>query len=749
MSISSDIWKALSNPLAFLGRKTGDARDLREPKDFSKFVDELYDQAKKERREAEAEWHYNVAYVLGEQYVEYNQDLGAVVKMPLPEYRVRHTCNLISAAMQRDVAKTTKRPANIDVIPVTDSDTDSEGARLCKQVIDAKFQELHMDLLFQELKMWSATCGVAFMKVFWDPDAGEPFVDHDGNERDAYIGDVYAEVVRPFYVYYDPGARHLGEASWLIQAEMRPVGWAVERWPDKADEILKSAESASSEQNMANLATVTLDYAPESKMVMVKEFWSKPQRRAKDGWRKDGCYAVVVGDVVVDGPKKFPYKSGKIPYVELKSGWLPGLSRHGTSVVKQLIPIQTEYNRLWSIMIESGIKMGCPKWWVPRGCGVDENSFTDEPGEIIRGNAGPNGEGPTALKIQETHPYTFERMADRHLGDFDNVSGQHEVSRGQVPGSVTSGVAIDLLQEQDDTMLGPPTRRYEVFQEEVARRLLELYKEHSDGDQRELLLYSGRGDYNRISFRGKDLRYAKIRIEPGSLKPTSRAALQAQILEYYKAGLFGPYQDPHHEEISRSVLQLLEFGHMETYQDELNADRKRARLENEALDGAPMTAEEGVEVYVRPFDGHDEHIKAHRRRQKDPSYEDLSEQAKAAYENHIADHQMFKTYDQAFLQKHINEALIRLGMDPQVPPEMSDMARDIMRQKAAAALGGQGDPASQQGQPPMGAEMPPGAPPGAVSAPDQMAMAQMAQGAGGMMPPGGGGMPGGNIPFGV
>jgi hypothetical protein len=35
------------------------------------------------------------------------------------------------------------------------------------------------------------------------------------------------------------------------------------------------------------------------------------------------------------------------------------------------------------------------------------------------------------------------------------ISGQHEVSSSQVPAGVTAASAINLLQEQDDTRLGP------------------------------------------------------------------------------------------------------------------------------------------------------------------------------------------------------------------------------------------------------------------------------------------------------
>src|SRR5690606_36500797 len=61
-------------------------------------------------------------------------------------------------------------------------------------------------------------------------------------------------------------------------------------------------------------------------------------------------------------------------------------------------------------------------------------------------------EKPTVLQPVEV-PATYLNEIATLNSEFDDISGQHEITRGNTPSQVTSGTAISFLQEQDDTKL--------------------------------------------------------------------------------------------------------------------------------------------------------------------------------------------------------------------------------------------------------------------------------------------------------
>ena len=64
---------------------------------------------------------------------------------------------------------------------------------------------------------------------------------------------------------------------------------------------------------------------------------------------------------------------------------------------------------------------------------------------------------------------------------MQQVSGQHEVTDASAPTGVTAGVAISLLQQQDEARLGPPNILGKQALETLSRRILvtivERYRE--------------------------------------------------------------------------------------------------------------------------------------------------------------------------------------------------------------------------------------------------------------------------------
>jgi hypothetical protein len=81
--------------------------------------------------------------------------------------------------------------------------------------------------------------------------------------------------------------------------------------------------------------------------------------------------------------------------------------------------------------------------------------------------------GPSSCSVPEIPGYVQSRP-DRAENSLREISHQHEVSSGNVPAGVTAASAINLLQEADDTVLGPDIEDMELAIRDAGRRMLWL-----------------------------------------------------------------------------------------------------------------------------------------------------------------------------------------------------------------------------------------------------------------------------------
>jgi hypothetical protein len=659
------VMEALRNPVAFLrgssSRKETDASE----EGFVAFVRDLYEKADEDRRLVEGEWWENLAMVSGEHYVRWDSKSRQLRDVPLKrQATVRHTANLTAPATLRDIAKVTKRSPKLEVTPSGMDQAAERRARFTQRAIDATFQLHKMALKWGQWMLWARIASKAYMYVLWDSAAGAVV---EGKP----IGDVFLKVLEPFQVYHDPGVDDLEESSWVMVVHQATLGYIADNWPDQFDDIRASAEKCNTGGAAAKLKADLSGQARGSQedSVRVTELWLRPNPAGKTDWERTGLYAAVAGSVLVRPPEKFPYDHGQLPVVQMRDGYLSGLGSYGPTVIKQLRPTQHGYNRMWSKKIMNSAVAGAPAYLVPRGCNVPEGAITGEPGELIPCDVDERGLAPTPLRVYETHPTTFDRMSQQFLTDFDNISGQHEVSRGVLPSANISGVAIDLLQEQDDTMLGPAVLHLETAIEEVARLVVKLFEQFLT-EPRQFLYYGENGTY-RFKAGKDDLKYQSIRTVPGSMRPVSRAALQAQILTFFEKGLFGPFETPEHERVAKQVLDMLEFGSLDESFQTTKLDRYRAEAENDLMDEGQ--AENTVEVNAERFDDHKEHIKIHTNRQKLPGYSKLPAFVKQQYEDHIDAHMGHMAEDQNIEPQRMTQQVQQLvqaqDQQGQVPAE--------------------------------------------------------------------------------
>jgi len=627
------------------------------------WVKDQYKRCKAQRLKKERQWYLNLSFLLGHQYVDWikTSTSASGFKLyvpPAPRWRVRLQINMIRPIIRKEIAKLTSSKPNWTVVPNTTEDQDVVAARVAEQIFTSIYDEKKIQNKLKKAVFWSSSCGVGFIKSIWDPMAICGYGQYE------YQGDIDYLVVDPFHIFVpDLLEEEIENQSYIIHAQTRSVEWVNSRFPGLKVQPDVKAVSSIMEEAFLNL-TAAKNSEPDE--VLLLEMWIKPGKVARF---PKGAYLLIVGDnlaqisrmPIVDpnlppemaamAPQQsevaYPYHHKKYPFVKIDH--IPTGQFYPASVIEDLVPVQRELNRTRSQIVENKNLMGKISYISPKGS-IDPTRMTSEPGQVIEFNPGL-GE-PKAQQPPEIPSYVINHL-DQLRMDFDDLSAQHEVSRGNAPGSVVAATAISTLQEQDDSQLSTTIDSIEMGMEKLGFLTLSYVEQYWDTER--LVKTVGTDAYfDAQMFQGSAIQGNKdVRVEQGSALSISKSARQAFITD-----LMNNQHIP-----ALAGLEVLNFPGIEKLYENLETDKRQATRENLKMQQGmlePMTGPDGMPLMdpnsvdpmtgqpmqpvmglpVNTFDNHELHIEVHNQFRKTQQFEILPPEAQAAFEDHVTQHQM-------------------------------------------------------------------------------------------------------------
>lgn len=637
-------------------------------------LDEELKKAKSDRLQFERQWYFNLCFYFGKHWVEWagqaQYDYTRLVESRPKSWQVRLVTNLIRPYVRREIAKlNSERPRGF-VVPVSSDDDDIAAARAAETVHGYITDSvLHLQTLHRRTDFWSVVCGTGFLKIWWDPEAEDTAMPEfsetspegmDLPEPEGYgLGVLRGEAVSPFHMFVpDMETEDLEGQPWVAHCSVRTPDEVMRLYgiPIEADANLVSDMI---EDKMLRAANIRQQEA--RKGVLVKEMWIKPSMQFPEG-------AVVIwaNHTLLYKEEGWPYEHGQYPFtkrIHVETGRF-----YGGSVIEDLIPLQVEYNKARSQLIENKNLMTAPQILAPKGS-VDPTKWTSQPGLVVQYQ--PGFEAPRPLERVNLPAYVNDNIATIRT-DMNEITSMHEVSKGQAPGSVEAATAIAYLQERDDALIATAIYDKEMAVQRVGQQCLAVVVQFWDFPR--LVRVTGRNEvFEAHLFAKADLRGSTDwRVVEGSGYPMSRAAKQAQILELLKMGVLPP----------DSALQYLKMGETAKLWEELNIDKLQVEREN-------VKMMQGVFAEVNLFDDDMIHIRTHDDYMKRQEFENLDPEIKAMLRYHVFVH---------LKQLAMKMNIPLTSMQPQAPPGMPGMPPDGMQM-----------PGQEMGMPP---EMPmPGMPP--------------------------------------
>lgn len=630
--------------------------DFQTQKQLIMWATQTYTTLKQNRSRQERIWYINLAFYRGRQNVAVINSpvVGSGFRLltpPAPPWRVRIVINKVRSMIRREIAKCTASKPGFTVAPATNEDEDYNAAKAATQILDSIYDDYKIAKINMSRQWWGSICGTSFIKCYWDKnkiakDKGkDPYT---GQPTDVQ-GDLCIENLIPFFLFVpDLLEEDINSQPYVFHVYTKNRSW-LEKYYGKQI-VTKMTTRSTNEGDLLEEAffDVVGLRKPIEDQYRCMEIWIKPSGHKLF---PNGGMVTIIGDQIVQLIEEFPYSHGEYPFIKfnhIQSGQF-----YGTSVIEDLIPLQREYNRTRSQIIEAKNLMAKPKLIGPKGA-IDAAKVTSEPGQYIGYEPGLGEVKP--LLMQNLPPFVADEI-ERILRDMDDISGQHEISRGNTPSQVTAATAISYLQEQDDTLLAEILAGIEYGMACLGEHILSYVIDY--WDQERMIKTAGKDEsFDVIFLKGSALRGNKdVRVEAGSALPHSKAARQAFLMDLFKMGVF--QQNP------SEFLKILELRGIDKVIDNYKADIHQAQRENIKMALGNM-------VQINDFDEHELHLAEHNRYSKSEEYEMLPDQIKAIFIQHRTGHQQAIQVNQQYA------ARVQAMMGQQIPsPGVSGVPQQL------------------------------------------------------------------------
>lgn len=653
----------------------------RKKKEWAAWANNEYNKCKNARVPHERQWYLNLAFNSGRQYVVPFESLlgGTRLTVPrVPPHRVRLVVNLVRKAVQKECAKLTMSKPVPTVMPATNETDDITAANVSEQILKSVFGYSEFQEEYYHWIWWGVVCGKSFFKSYFDPRAKDysnmalpkrPTMADGSPVPDSFIaavpelkkeletpvpsqGKICMEALSPFHVYVpDLMVTSLEKQPYLIEVRTKHPEWVKKTYG-----FTPTTDTRAQASIMETAFLLTRTSEEHLDAVIVKEVWIKPNFHPDF---PEGGWLVVINDKVVDYRDKWWLPFPEFPYYEYNG--LPTGTFYTDSRIVDEIPIQKEYNKKRSQAIEIQNVMGKPKFFYQEGS-VNVRKMSSEPGQGVPYKAGYMP--PTQINGIEV-PNSFVNEITQLRNEFDDISGQHEISNGDTPSGVTSGTAISYLQEQDDTSLAYQVSSIERAIQNLGTHYLKYVTTFWTDDR--IIRIAGRNNtYESIHWKKSAAEgNTDVKVQTGSALPFSKAAKQALITEMMQMGFLSP-------EVG---LEILDMGTFDKAMEEYLVDKRQATRENikhqdlpdsviETLMQMPPEVEAagGIDpntgrpwgpqpvVPVNSWDNHEAHVMWHDMYRKSQEFEGLSVMQKQAMELHVQAHRM------AMMSAMVNQA---------------------------------------------------------------------------------------------
>lgn len=595
--------------------------------DMLAHVKKEFQRRSSERMTLELQWRLNINFADGNQFVEINTQTKRIEETKrLFWYQEMEALNQIAPILETRQAKLKRLNLLLKARPASGEREDIASARLSNKLFKSIQSEHRIKNLESLADTWSEVTGTAFWKNGWDKDKGKVIgyiEDEEGKQQAVREGDLDKEVISPFEIFPDSiwndtprdchsllrrRAMHVDDIE--TKYGVRLEGKEVTVFNIEGSNYMAGGASVKS-------GTSTFGTRKKKDHREVFEYMENPSELYPEG-----RYFICTDDtkLVMGG---LPYKVGDdeqpaIHYTSQKCIEKEG-QFFGKSIVERLIPVQRRYNAIKNRKAEYLNRAAIGNLVTERNSIDTEiiEQYGIEPGLILETKPGTQM-NPYYLQYPAL-PSTFEAEEESYNRLFVMISGVSEISRdSNAPVGVNSGIALQILQEQDETRLSLTGDNKKQTHIDNGRMDIRLYRQFANTPR--LLKTAGQDEApDVLDWIGSDLTTDDIFIEGATMLAETLAQRRQMVFDLLDRGVFN---DPESGSIGRAgrskLFEMLDMGNWEDFDGD---DNSNAHLRRAAREIQHMLSE--MPVVVAEYDDDILHISRHNHFRLSAEYEEL------------------------------------------------------------------------------------------------------------------------------
>lgn len=592
----------------------------RREKNLVNQIEEDFKNRQKERLKYEKQWVLNMNFASGNQYCDINSRGELISDDKTFYWQNRGVFNHIAPILDSRLAKFATVLPNISVRPKTDDDKDVSGAVINEKLIEETFKNCDFTTISKKVTVWSEICGSGFYKVVWDDKAGNVVGRIEGKE--IYDGTVQIISVSPFEIFPDSiYNQEIEDCESLIHAKAMTANEVKKKYGVR----VKGEEIGVYNLNKKGHTTIAGEEILTDSVIVIERY-DKPT----DEYPNGRLITVAGGKLLYEGD--LPYindKNGKRGFPFIKQNSLPIAGNFfGSSIVERLIPVQRAFNAVKNRKHEFLNRLSMGVMTVEDGS-VDVEDLQEDglsPGKIL-----VYRQGSTAPKIMSemTMPSDFNEEESKLINEFVIISGVSDVSSSASNASLTSGSALEILVEQDNSRLLMTAEEIRKCYLEVARQIVRLYAQFTVGFR----AVKGRDAYNKTKIfyaDGHSLTSDDVYFNNENELLYTNRQKKDMYFKLYESGLLSDENGQLRPSTKEKLLSLLGYKELDYQKGLSHLHEEKAQNENQQL--------LKNEVPVEHIDNDNVHIDEHVRYMLS-EYSDLSEKQKQNITAHVKVHE--------------------------------------------------------------------------------------------------------------
>lgn len=574
--------------------------------DIVKDVKEDFKFRQQERKSLENQWQLNMNFLLGNQYctIAPTGDIEDYDKQYF--WQEREVYNHIAPLVEVRISKLSKIRPSMKVVPASTDESDVQTAKLSKNIIDSVSHKLNVSEKISRATVWSEICGTSFYKVLWESDLGASVgMDEEGHKIKE--GDVNVIVCPPYEIFPENlNASSVEECRSIIHAKAYHIDtvkslWGVDVEGENIDVF--SLDNISTIGGLGYSASVPkIISKPKKDHVIVIEKYEAPTTL-----HKNGRVIIVAGNHLLHIGElpyvNLPDEKRGFPFIKQTSIEQPG-SFWGTSIIERLIPVQRAYNAVKNRKHEFLNRLSMGILTVEDGS-VDIDNLEEEglsPGKVLIYRQG--SQAPSIMDVNHL-PVDFSEEETKLLNEFIQISGVSDLMlNSKINSANTSGSALEILLEQDNTRLSSTADQVKYATKTIAQHILRLYKQFATSP-RLTKIVGENGKIEMFYFNQTNITSDDVIFETETEVFETLSQKRSMIFDLLKAGILEDENGKISNTYRSKILEMIGFGVFDNQNNLNELHMKKAGQENLAL------LNSNIVPTVLEIDEHTLHINEH------------------------------------------------------------------------------------------------------------------------------------------